>query len=153
MDVNTITPFIEAMMTVLPQLGVNDVKRGALALKDKLVSTNNVTTIIGISKHVRGNVAYSMSEETARKLASTMMMGMPVESFDEMAQSAISEMSNMVAAKATMLFEGQGKIIDISPPTMIIGDDVTVMVSQVRTIAIEVLTEVGMIEVNVGLEV
>ena len=153
MDVNMISPFIEALMSVLPQLGIKDVQRGNLSLKEKLVATKNVTSIIGLSKKLRGNVAYTMTEETAKQIASAMMMGMPLESFDVMAQSAISELSNMVTSNAAIILEGQGILADISPPTLIIGDNITVMVSQVRTIVVEVLTASGVIEVNIGLEV
>ena len=153
MDVTHVTPFIDGFFTVLPQLGFTNISRGKLGLKDKLTSTQNVTGIIGLSKQIRGNVAYSMSEDTAKRIASTMMMGMEVAEFDEMAQSAISELVNMVTANSVIHFEEKGVLIDISPPVLIVGENVTVMVCQVKTIAVEIITEVGIIEVNIGLEI
>lgn len=153
MDVKMVTPFIDAFFNVLPQLGLQGIERGKLGLKDKLVATMDVTAVIGLSRSLRGNVTYSMSEKTAKTIASTMMMGMAVEHFDEMAQSAIAELSNMVTANAGIGYEEAGLAVDISPPTLIIGENVTARVSQVQTIAVEILTQAGVIEVNVGLEI
>ena len=153
MDVKMISPFLSALFEVLPALGLTDLKRGNIVMKDKLMATMEVTTLVGLSDDLRGNVIYCMSEDTAKNTASIMMMGMPVEEFDEMAQSAISEMANMVTANASTAFSSQGINVSISPPTLITGENVTVMVSQVRTLAIEVLTGAGIIEINVGLEV
>lgn len=67
-----------------------------------------------------------------------------------MAQSAIAEMANMITSKASTVLSGTGLNVSISPPTLITGENVTVMVSQVKTICIEIITEAGTIEVNVG---
>ena len=41
--------------------------------------------ILGIIGDVKGNVVYSTDIESAKKIASTMMMGAPVTEFDELA--------------------------------------------------------------------
>lgn len=95
MDAKLVNPFIDAFMTVLPQIGFQEPARAAMTVKDKMTQSLGVTIIVGFTKQIRGNVVYNMSEDTAKYIASTMMMGMPVENFDEMAQSAVSEMSNI----------------------------------------------------------
>ena len=50
-----------------------------------------------------------------------MMCGMPVETFDEMAQSAIREVGNMTMGRVASLVEKKGKTIDITPPTLMSG--------------------------------
>lgn len=152
MDAKLFAPFVDAFFEVLPQFGFQQVQRGNLALKDQLVATQEVTAIVGLSQKVRGNVAYSMSQETAKGIASVMMCGMPVEEFDEMAQSAISELSNMVTANAAIAIEGQGLAVDICPPTLIVGKNITARVSQVKTLGVEIITEAGLIEIHIGLE-
>lgn len=153
MDVKMVTPFIEAIGLVLPQVGISKIERGKLGLKEKLVSTMDVTVLVGLTKGMRGNIAYSMSQQTAKQVASAMMMGMPVVEFDMLAQSAISELANMMAAKAAVGMEQIGKVIDISPPTLIIGKNVTARVSQVQTLVVMMETEAGAIELNIGLEI
>ncbi|MEW6182071.1 MAG: chemotaxis protein CheX [Bacillota bacterium] len=151
MDVKMYMPFIEAFYQVLPQFGFSEVKRGNLRLSDRLTVTMQVTALIGLSKDVRGNVAYCMTEATAKNVASR-MMGMPVETFDEMARSAIAELSNILTSSAAILYEKNSKIfMDISPPALITGDNVTLM-GQIKALTIEFFTDAGLIETNVGLE-
>ena len=100
MDVKLVNPFINAFTAVLPQMGFPTPERTGMSVKEKTINSLGITVLVGFTKEIRGNVCYNMSEDTAKFIASTMMMGMPVETFDEMAQSAISEMSNMLTATA-----------------------------------------------------
>lgn len=152
MDGKIVKPFIDAVVSVLPMLGLTDIKQGNVVVKDKLATTKDVTVLIGLSQDIRGNVAYGLSAECAKNIASTMMGGMPVPEFDEMAQSAISELVNMVTANAATILENLGKTVNISPPTLVTGENITVRISQVQTLAIEFVTTAGIIELNVGLE-
>ena len=152
MDAALATPFIKAFFDLLPQLGFQQVKRGNLRVSEKMAVSLDVIAVVGLSQQLRGNVAYAMSQETAKKFASVMMMGMPVEQLDEMSQSAISEASNMITANAAMTLESQGIRVNISPPTLVIGQGVKVRISQVQSLIVEIVTEAGVIEVILGLE-
>lgn len=152
MDGKIVKPFIDAVVSVLPLLGLTDVKQGNVTVKEKLATTKDVTVLIGLSLELRGNVAYGLSDECAKNIASIMMGGMPVPLFDDMAQSAISELVNMVTANAATILENLGKKINISPPTLVTGENITVRISQVQTVTIEFVTGAGIIELNVGLE-
>ena len=152
MDAALATPFIKAFFDLLPQLGFQQVKRGHLRVSEKMAVSLDVIAVVGLSQQLRGNVAYAMSQETAKKFASVMMMGMPVEQLDEMSQSAISEASNMITANAAMTLESQGISVNISPPTLVIGQGVKVRISQVQSLIVEIVTEAGVIEVILGLE-
>ena len=57
-----------------------------MGVKDKHIESLGVSVLVGFTKEIRGNVVYNMNEETAKFIASTMMMGMPIAAFDEMAQ-------------------------------------------------------------------
>lgn len=151
MDVKLINPFVDAVATVMPQLGFQNISRGKLALKEQYVSSQGVTVLIGMTNQVRGNIAYNMSEETAKSIASVMMMGMPVEKMDELAQSAISELVNMVTASAAINFEKQGMNVDISPPSLALGEDFKIKVSSTKYLALELMVDSKSIELNIGL--
>lgn len=153
MDAKLISPFVEGIAQVLPQFGIDGVSRGKLALKEKLTATMDVTVLVGLSEDISGNVAYSMNVQTARNIASAMMGGMSLEDFNDFAQSAISELANMAAANAGIQLEGLGRLVKISPPIMIVGQNVIVRMSRVKTLAVELVTAAGVIEVNVGLEI
>ena len=152
MDAALATPFIKAFFDLLPQLGFQQVKRGNLRVSEKMAVSLDVIAVVGLSQQLRGNVAYAMSQDTAKKFASVMMMGMPVEQLDEMSQSAISEASNMITANAAMTLESQGISVNISPPTLVIGQGVKVRISQVQSLIVEIVTEAGVIDVILGLK-
>ncbi|KYZ75486.1 chemotaxis protein CheX [Anaerosporomusa subterranea] len=152
MDVKSIAPFFDAILNVMPQLGFQNVTRGRMSVADgNKIASNGVMVIVGLTHQLRGTIVYNMTEESAKKIASKMMMGMPVPDFDAMAESAISEMGNMLAANAAILFEAQGAKIDISPPTLIVGDSYTSTSGNMRRIIVEVLVDEIPLEVNISL--
>jgi chemotaxis protein CheX len=152
MDAAMASPFIKAFFDLLPQMGFQEVKRGNLKLIEKMTASLDVVAVVGLTEKLRGNVAYAMSQETAKKFASLMMMGMPVETLDEMAQSAISEAANMLTANAAMTLEAQGVKVNISPPTLVIGRGVRVRIAQVKTLVVEIHTDAGIVNLNIGIE-
>lgn len=150
MDVKTITPFLEGVQHTLLQFGLSDIKRGGIQKKASMAVGGEVSAIIGIVGNVKGNVAYSMSENTAKNLVSTMMMGMPVAVFDEMAESAIGELSNMITGHASLLLSEAGYNVNITPPMIMVGHGK--ILSFIETISVILETPVGEVEINIGLE-
>ena len=137
MDAKLVNPFIDAFTTVMPQMGFQEPKRTKMSVKDKVAESLGVSVIVGFTKQIRGNVTYNMSEDTAKYIASTMMMGMPVESFDEMAQSAISEMSNMLTANAATNLTAMGLEVDISTPSLSVGEKFQIKISGEQYLTVE----------------
>ena len=150
MDAKLINPFIDAFHTIMPQIGFTEVKRSNISLKDKTATSKGVTVLVGLTKELGGNVAYNMSEETAKFVASTMMMGMPVETFDEMAQSAISEMSNMLTANAATNLTGLGLDVDISTPSLSIGPSFQVKISDSTYLTVEMELDGRLVELDIA---
>lgn len=132
-------PYSNAFLNVMPQLGLTDVKMVNEEECDRKITAPGVIVIIGILGDIHGNVIFGMSEDTAKKIAST-MMGMDVEEFDEITQSAVSELGNMLAATACTDFAQQGIKADISTPTLMYGD-FNANASFDRVIRIDMLTE------------
>ena len=152
MDARFINPVIDAFREILPQLGFVDIQRGKLSMGSNSVESLGVTVIIGMTKDLRGSVAYNMSEATAMTIASTMMGGMPVAQFDELPQSAISELVNMVTANSAIRFEQLGMQVDISPPSLVVGSDFRARLLQEKFLVIEMLADGNLIQLNLGLE-
>lgn len=152
MDAKFINPIIDAFREILPQLGFADIQRGKVSMGSSSVESMGVTVIIGMTHDLRGSVAYNLSESTAMAIASTMMGGIPVATFDELPQSAISELVNMVTANAAMRFEGMGVKVDISPPSLIVGADFRARLLQEKFLVIEMLADGYLIQLNLGLE-
>ena len=152
MDAKFVNPFIDAFMTVMPQIGFQDITRKKVSMKDKSAQSLGVTVLVGFTKQIRGNVAYNMSEETAKYIASTMMMGMPVEEFNDMAQSAISELSNMLTANAATNLATLGYDVDISTPSLSVGHNFAVKISSEQYLVIDMDLSGHQIEINISLQ-
>jgi len=92
-----------------------------------------------------------MTKESACKIASTMMMGMPIVDFDEMAQSAISELSNMLTANVATNLASMDFEVDISTPSLTLGDGFSVKISDMPYLVIEMNIDGNLIEINMDL--
>lgn len=136
----------------MPQLGFTNVTKGGLSVKGKQLTGSGLIIIVGIVGEIKGNVVYSIGLENAKKIASTMMMGMPVNELDEIAQSAISELTNMLTANTATFFSNIGVIIDISTPTLMRGENIAVDMSSPQVLCIELIADGIPIEVNVAFE-
>ena len=63
-----------------------------------------------------GNVIFGIAENVALRMVSIMMGGYVITEMDEMGQSAISELGNMISGNASTILYNQGVSVDISPP-------------------------------------
>ncbi|PJI07768.1 MULTISPECIES: chemotaxis protein CheX [Clostridium] len=152
MDVKYINPFLKSFMNVMPQLGLADIKRGKVTVKGNSINSSGVMIIIGIVGDIKGNVMYSTTIDAAKKIASTMMMGMEVTELDEMAQSAVSELTNMLTANAATNFADEDVNIDISTPALMYGD-FTASASYGKVLCIEMFVNDMPFEINISLNV
>lgn len=126
MKVEHINPFISAIKEVLNEnFGMGMVAKKPF-LKEYPAKLSDLIIMIGITGKLRGQVIFNMKESMGKMIASKMMMGMPVDKIDDMAESAISEMGNMVMGHVATNFSKDGMIIDITPPTLLIGSGVLV---------------------------
>lgn len=152
MDAKLVNPFIDSIVSVMPMLGLPVPKRADMGVKEKTATSLGVTVLVGFTKQIRGNVAYNMTEDTAKYIASAMMMGMPVGAFDEMAQSAISEMSNMLTANAATSLAGMGYDVDISTPSLTVGADFQLRISSNSFLFVKMDLDGHIIELNIAVE-
>ncbi len=137
MDAKLVNPFVDAFTSVMPQMGFPEPKRAKLYVREVNAASRGVAVLVGFTKQVKGNVVYNMNEDTAKHIASTMMMGMPVAEFDAMAQSAISEMSNMLTANAATNLANMGLEVDISTPSLMVGADLPIKISSAQYLTVE----------------
>lgn len=137
MDAKLVNPIIDAFMEVMPQMGFPVPRRLRVYLQDRNVISNGVTVTIGFTRQMRGKVIYNMSDETAKFIASTMMMGVPVTKFGDMVQSAIREMCNVLTARAATNFAQLGVEVDITPPLLTLGEDITTRISDDQFLNVE----------------
>ena len=151
MDVNYINPILSSFASVMPQLGLANVRKKGMSLKGRFIESPGVMIIVGIIGDIKGNVIYGLSLNDAKKIASTMMMGMPVDKFDELAQSAISELTNMLTATVATNFSNDNININISTPTLVHGEFVA-NASSDKVVCVEMGINEMTIQVNISME-
>jgi chemotaxis protein CheX len=149
-DARFVNPFIAALSNVLPQLGFKTIVRGKLFSRDQFIDSQGVIINVQLTNQVSGNVAFTMSEESARRLSSVMMMGMPVSSLDPMAQSALCEMVNMVTANAANSLNKDGVTVGLVPPALS-QNTAKLKLCNSNFIGIEMLIDELPLEIGIGL--
>jgi chemotaxis protein CheX len=139
MNIDYINPFIEASQSVLKLMTGIDVKLGKVYLKNSPYKGDNIVIIVGMTGKIRGQAVFAMSKATGIALASKMMGGYQLTELDEIAKSAIAELTNMILGNtATLLYNG-GVGIDITPPSLVMGDNIQISSSKTKTICVPLL--------------
>ena len=152
MKVEFVNPFVSAAFTVLEKIGKTKVTKGNLSLASSPISGMDVNTVIGVTGDILGQVIYSMSTDTAQKLSSVMLMGLPIGDFDEIAKSAISELGNIITGNAATELGNNGFCCNITPPSLFMGKEVKVSIKDLQILLIPVTTDLGDIHIYVALK-
>jgi len=149
MDVSLINPILSAFYEIIPQIGFQKIEKKNLSLVGPTFDYSGVLINLAVVGSVKGAILIGMDMDSAKQFASKMMMGMEVAEFDALAQSAVSEMGNMVCANACTQF-AKVKIegLDISPPTLMIAQGGQATLPMPQTIIIHFLVD-DAIDVNV----
>jgi len=151
MKVEFINPFVESAAAVLRDMCGLGIKKGQLSVKKSNIDTLGVAPIVGVTGDVGGRVIYDMSRDTALKIAS-IMNGEDLKEFDDLAQSTISELSNIITGNTISLLASAGYRVDITPPTLFMGKDMHISKTEMLTLVVPLETDAGSIFVNVALK-
>ena len=116
-----INVFLMALTKILHDMCGYQAKVGKPAIRKCEFQDNVLVIMIGITGEMRGQVMLAFDDSAACDVAGKMMM-MPVEQLDEIATSAICELTNMIMGNAATLFSVKGIGVDITPPTVCKGN-------------------------------
>ncbi len=153
MNVEYINPFIEASQVVLKSAANMDVSLGKLYLKNSPYSSDTLAIIIGLTGTLRGQVIFSMNKNVAMGIASSMMGGMEVTEMNEIAKSAVTEATNMILGNTATIFYNNGIEIDITPPSLLMGDNMQISTSKMKTVCIPLnIASGGTVEIDIAIE-
>ena len=150
MNVKFMNPFLDAATEVLQAECQIEANRGNLILQKTSMTTDEITVMISMIGHVRGVVLYGLSIATALKLVSR-VMGQEFEQFDNLAQSGIAELGNVISGRATVKLSQAGYSTDISPPTLILGKGIEISTLDFARIVVPLTFEENGIEVHLAL--
>ncbi len=136
MNVDYINPFIEASQSVLMMMTGNKPELGQVYIRKSPFKSDNVAVIVGLTGKIRGQVILSFSQKSALAVASAMMGGMTVSVLDEISKSAISELANMIMGNTATLLASRGIGIEITPPSLLMGEKLLITPANMKTICI-----------------
>ncbi|GAB4558651.1 MAG: chemotaxis protein CheX [Anaerolineae bacterium] len=150
MNVRFVNPFVIAAGEVLRSEVHTEIRRGEIKLYRSASTGNDVTTLLSLVGQVEGVVMYGMSKDMALKLVSK-MLGQPVTELDELAQSGIAELGNVITGRASTLLAGEGYVSNISVPTLIIGSSVEISTLDFQRLVVPLISDYGTMEVHIAL--
>jgi len=119
-SVDYINPFIQATSDALTMMAGVAVERSKITLKESDGATYDISGIIGLAGEVVGSVTLSFPHDVAIGIASK-FLGEEIGVLDSTAQSAIGELTNMVAGGAKRELSSQGLSFKIGLPNVVIG--------------------------------
>ena len=154
MKVDYLNPFLNSIVQIISSQILETPQRGKIFLRTKYpYKADRVTIIVGITGAIQGQVVLTMSRDTACALAARMIMEDEIPALDEYAQSALSEMANMITANATIALADAGFSCDVTPPSLIVGEDIEITPCDgISTIVIPLVLPQGSLEVNLSLQ-
>ncbi|GKX32107.1 chemotaxis protein CheX [Vallitalea longa] len=151
-NVEYINPFIGAAQKILRDVCQLETKLQKPYLKDAKYEGDVLAVIIGVTGNIKGQVILTLSISAACNIASKMMMGMPVDQLNNMAKSAISELSNMILGNAATALSQKGLIVDITPPSICLGKDMNIMVNHSKNICVPLkFNDDSVFEINISI--
>lgn len=151
MNVAYVNPFIESTLRSLDMMAGIKADKTGLSLKEDLITTFDISAIIGLTGETSGSIIISMPESLACKVASNMLME-EIARLNKSVEDAIGEIGNIVVGDARRALIQEGHSLSISIPTVVIGAGHKISrTGGIPCIAIPFTTQFGEFEVNVGL--
>ncbi len=126
MEAGLVNRFIQSAQEVLQAEVGGPAKMGRISVQSVPYTSQHITVLVGIAGTLRGVMLLGLSEDTAKRLVSN-MMGEEVQELDEMAQSGVAEMGNVIAGSAITGLYDDGHVCKIATPTLIIGSGTTIL--------------------------
>jgi chemotaxis protein CheX len=149
-NVKFLNPFVNAAAEVLEiECGMSS-HRGNITLQKTALTADEITVMISLIGHVQGVVLYGLSVATGLALVSRVMSQEFLE-LDNLAQSGIAELGNVITGRATVNMSQAGYEANISPPTLIIGQGTQISTLDFARIVVPIMTELGTVTAHLAL--
>lgn len=150
-NVDYINPFLIAATKVLKDMVFIDTKVGKPFTREAVFGDKSLLIMVGVTGEMTGQVIISFENPVALDIASKMCM-MQLPEVNELAESALSELCNMILGNTATVFSTKGIVVDITPPTLCKGT-VTFRNHYAANICIPLEYEDGKrIEINVAIK-
>lgn len=148
--VELVNPFVTAAAEILRAETGTEVTRGSLTVERSAATTGDLTALLTLVGDVEGMVMLSMSLGTALGMVGQ-MVGQEFEELDELAQSGIGELGNVITGRAATKLSAAGYDVEISVPTLIMGRGATVSTLDFQRLVVALETGFGPVQVHLAL--
>ncbi|WP_339323782.1 chemotaxis protein CheX [Paenibacillus sp. FSL W8-0194] len=149
MKAEVINPFLESARLVIEQVIQVSPSTGNLGVKTVEFIQDHIWIQIGMTGQLNGNIMFGIHERVALRMVSVMMGGYVLTEMDEMGQSAISELGNMISGNASTILSNQGVSVDITPPKVVKSEHVTSVFPQKALSIPLVMDGIGELDIQV----
>jgi chemotaxis protein CheX len=150
MRVQVVNRYVQAALDVISKETRLPVQRGGLLLEGNPYTTEDVTAVIGISGQLSGSIYLSMAETVSLKLISA-ILGQDASELDELGQSGIAEMANVIAGTAGIQLADENIETIINPPLVLVGRGARLSTVEIQRLVVPLTTAYGEVKLHVAL--
>lgn len=150
--IELVQPYLQAAKDVIARETGSEVTVGRVSLKKPPASTDEISILIGVTGEIQGVVMIVMNRQTALNIVSH-ITGERYAEFDELAQSAVAEMANVISGRGGIGLAAFGRETTISPPAVLVGSKGGgVSTLDIPIYALPLETSCGIVELQVALK-
>jgi len=149
-----IIQFIKATNTVFKEMLDLTVSSGQMENEGDSFISQGVTVIVGFTGGWKGLFFLDMSQETAIKIAG-ILTGEDYQSVaEEEVLLSCAEVGNIISGNATTTVNNaqQGLNIRLTPPSVFVGEDMSIFNVRLSSRSVLMQTDAGTIKINVAVE-
>jgi chemotaxis protein CheX len=140
---------VDAAQTVLEQVLSERTNAGEPQLSSKTVAGLGVATIVGITGEAEGRLLIDMSRDSALGIAAV-MNGREWPELDSLGQDTLAELASMITGRAISTLNDAGHRLSVSPPTILIGENLIISGLDLETLVVPLQTSQGEVVVNIA---
>ncbi len=116
MKASFINPFLSSSIHVIETVIQVRPTIGELRIREIDGLEDYIWLRIGIMGQMEKDILFGFPEPMALIMVSRMMGGSIVTEFNELCQSAVAELGNMISGNASTMLYNEGIVVDITPP-------------------------------------
>jgi chemotaxis protein CheX len=150
MRVQVVNRYVQSALTVIEKETGLPVERGGLLLEGNPYTTEDVTAVIGVSGQLCGSLYLSMAETVALKLIGA-ILGQETTELDELGQSGIAELANVIAGTSGIELAEDGIETTINPPLVLVGRGARLSTVEIQRLVVPLATAYGEVKLHVAL--
>jgi chemotaxis protein CheX len=153
MNAEVVNKFLGATTTVLAEyFNINIFPGGTPLAVPPSSAMEPVTVVLEMNGDLMGQFLLGCTHEVALEIARAMMSNPEWPEFDDMCRSALAELGNMIAGTASTRLSEIGMLVDLTPPLVVTGSNISIHFSVPVILSVPVKTSVGELRVFIALK-